>query len=70
MTKGTSLTEAINNGYGVWIVNSREDVVKLQRRLSATASQRGVKIKSRSFVSVDQSEQEPSVFYTVSMEVI
>ena len=70
MIKGASLTDSINHGFGCWIAETREDVVKLQRRLSATASQKGVKIKSRSFVSVDQSEQEPIVFYTVSMEVI
>lgn len=70
MTKGVSLSEAINSGFGCWIVPSRDEVVKLQRKLSATASQKGVKVKSRSFVSVDQSEVEPKVFYTVSVEVL
>jgi hypothetical protein len=45
-------------------------VVKLQRKLSATAAQKGVKVKSRSYVSVDQSEEKPEVFYTVTVTTL
>jgi hypothetical protein len=68
--KGIGLTEAINNGFGVWIVPTRDEVVKLQRKLSATAAQKGVKVKSRSYVSVDQSEEKPEVFYTVTVTTL
>jgi len=70
MTKGQSLSEAIDNGYGVWMVEGRSELVSLQRKLSATASRKGVKIKSRSFVSIDEREDRPTVMYTVQTEVI
>lgn len=70
MNRGISLTEAINHGYGVWMVGSRDEVVKLQRKLSATASQKGVKIKSRSYVTIDQTEDLPQAMYTVTATVV